>query len=130
RPRATTGDVLHRRPATCLCRPEASSGPAWTAAGPLLLLPDENPRLVGHALVEVDDVLVEQSHAAGGYRLADRLPFRRTMQAIERVLAVLEDVEGPRAERIVEARRHAAIVGGIFGKLRPAADHILRRGPF
>src|SRR5690606_23976541 len=94
------------------------------------LLPDDDAGLVGHALVEVDHVLVHQPNTAGRDRLADGIPFRRGVQPVERVLAALEDVERARAERIVEAGRLAAVFGRIFGKPRLAGDHLGRRRPF
>src|SRR5690606_36425532 len=59
------------------------------------------------------------------------------VQAIERVLAVLVDVEGARAERVVDAGRHAAfpfigagnLAGTIFFQIRLAGDHVLRWEP-
>src|SRR6218665_194319 len=57
-------------------------------------LPHHDGRSRGHALVEVDDVLVEQAHAARRHRLPDRTLVRVAVQAIERVLPILEDIEG------------------------------------
>jgi hypothetical protein len=52
------------------------------------------------------------------------------VDAVERVFLALEDIERTRAERIVETRRHAAIVGAVFGELGLAGDHLVRRRPF
>lgn len=57
-------------------------------------------RPVGHAVVEVGDVLVQKPDAAGRDRPADRPFLMRAVQAVERVLPILEDIECPRAQRI------------------------------
>ena len=66
---------------------------------------DDDRVLPGNPAVEVDDVLVDQAHAARRHRLADAPPFGRAMDAVAGVLAVLVDVERARAERIGRGRR-------------------------
>src|SRR5689334_12992813 len=48
------------------------------------------------------------------------------MQAVERVLSILEDIEGAGAKRVVERRLHSVPV---FLKLGLARDHFNRRRP-
>ena len=100
-----------------------------TSGSGRLLLVDDDAGVLRHAGVEVDHVLVHQADATGGDRLADRTPFRISVQAVERVLAVLENIERARAERVLQARLHAAVLDGVFRKLRLAGDHLVRRLP-
>src|SRR5690606_2950892 len=51
------------------------------------------------AVVKVDDVLVDEADAARRHRPADRVPFRRTVQAVAGVAALVEQVERAGAER-------------------------------
>ena len=51
---------------------------------------DDDRRLAGDAVEQVDDVLVDHAHAARRHRLADGPPFRRAMHAVAGVLAVLD----------------------------------------
>ena len=78
------------------------------------------------AVVEVDHVLVDHAHAARRHGLADGLPFRRAVDAEAGVLAVLEDVERPRAERVVQpaglAVRAISPVPACARSFRPAAS--------
>src|SRR5690606_1735965 len=80
------------------------------------------------ALVEVDDVLVHQADAARRGGRADGGPFRRAVQAEQRVLALLvEEIEGARAERVLQARAHAFL--DVAGDVRTAGGHFFRRMP-
>ena len=47
---------------------------------------DDDRRLAGHPVEEVDDVLVDHAHAARRHRLADGPPFRRAVDAVAGVL--------------------------------------------
>src|SRR5262245_34041024 len=87
---------------------------------------DDDRRLAADAVVEVDDVLVDQPHAARRLRLADRPPFRRAVHAVTGVDIVLVDIERTRAERIVEA---AGLAVAPFLQLGLALDHLRRRLP-
>ena len=60
-----------------------------------------------HAIVEVDHVGVQHADAAGRDGPADRLRLVGAVDAVERVLAVLEEIHGAGAERIVGAAVHA-----------------------
>src|SRR6185312_14861961 len=93
---------------------------------PFSSLPHEDAGPRRHALVEIDDVLEQQPDAAARHRPTDRSGIHVAVQAIERVLAVLEDVERPRSERVVEAGRHAVRILGEFGL---PLDHLPWRRP-
>src|SRR5690606_31391033 len=80
-----------------------------------------------HAVVEVDDVLVEEPDAAARYGAPDAARVRRAVQAIERLLLALVKIERACPERIVEAAFHAV---GIGRRGRVAGDHFRRRKPF
>ena len=60
-------------------------------------------RADGDALVEVDHVLVQHAHAAGGDLLADGPGLVGAVDAEQGVGAVLVQVEGAGAERVFEA---------------------------
>ena len=64
---------------------------------------DIDRRADGDALVEVGHILVQHAHAAGGDLLADAPGLIGAVDAEERVAAVLVEVEGAGAERVVEA---------------------------
>src|ERR671916_771850 len=68
-------------------------------------------------LVEVDHVLVEHAHAAGGDLLADAPGLVGAVDAEQDVPAVLVEIEGAGAERVVEARLAVARQVGL------EADH-------
>src|SRR4051812_26953542 len=57
----------------------------------------------GHPVVEIDDVLVEHAHAARGDLLADAPRLVGAVDAEQGVVPVLVEVEGARAEWVVEA---------------------------
>src|SRR5690606_19445514 len=81
---------------------------------------------LGDAAVEVDDVLVDEPHAARRHRLADRPPFRRAVDAVAGVAAVLVDIERAGAERVGQATGLAVLPFHQFGL---ALDHLGRRRP-
>src|SRR4051812_20976283 len=89
-------------------------------------LADDDRRLAGHPVEQVDDVLVDHAYAARRHRLADGPPFRRAMHPVAGVLVVLVDVHGARAERIVEA---AGLTAAPLFQLRLAGDHLGWRCP-
>src|SRR5688572_804015 len=76
-----------------------------------------------HAVVEIVDVLVEHAHAARGDGLADAPRLVDTVDAEQDVAVVLVEVEGTRAERIVDAALHGA------RQVRLEADHGRGRAP-
>src|SRR5688572_17048489 len=98
---------------------------------------DNYRRAVGHAVIEIDDVLVDEPHATRRNGFADRPPFRRAVQAVERVLVVLEDVKRASPERVRDARLHAALPDvrawdlpcAISLQLGLAVDHFVGREP-
>src|SRR5690606_41026604 len=51
------------------------------------------------------------------------------MDAVDRVLAILVDVEGASAQRILDAGSHAAIGNAVGFELGLTRDHFIRRGP-
>src|SRR5690606_1299018 len=51
------------------------------------------------------------------------------MDAVDRVLAVLMDVEGASTQRILDAGSHAAIGNAVGLELGLTRDHFIRRGP-
>src|SRR6202453_609358 len=73
------------------------------------------------AIVELDDVVVEQANAAAGNLLADRLRFDRAMKAEVGVLIAAVEVKRARAERIVDAAWQAGRVVRID---RHSANHV------
>src|SRR5690606_41746700 len=60
---------------------------------------------------------------------ADRPGFHCAMDAVDRVLAVLMDVEGASTQRILDAGSHAAIGNAVGLELGLTRDHFIRRGP-
>src|SRR5690606_34345719 len=78
------------------------------------------------AVVKIDDVLVDQAHAAGRHGATDRVPLGRPVQAVSGVTALVEEIERPRAEGIAQSARLAAAPSGEFGL---ALDHLRRRRP-
>src|SRR5690606_38077484 len=88
---------------------------------------DDDDRIaLGNAAIKVDDILIDEAHAAGRHGLANRPPFGRTVDAIAGVLVVLIDVEGARAERVCQA---AGLTVLPFYQFRLALDHLGRRCP-
>ena len=71
----------------------------------------------------------EQPDAAGGDGLAQVLGFAAAVDAVERVLAVLEEVERAGAERVAGAGIHTAVVDGVGLELRMAQRHLVRHLP-
>ena len=61
-----------------------------------------------HAFVEIDHVVVEHAHAAARHGLADRPRLVRAVDAEHGVVAVLVEIDGARAERIVQTARQTA----------------------
>ncbi|VTZ59939.1 hypothetical protein EMEDMD4_1290007 [Sinorhizobium medicae] len=61
--------------------------------------------------------------------LSDGPPFGRSVDPVQRVLAVFEDVQGARAQRIVRARLHATVLQAIFFQFRLPLHHIFGRDP-
>src|SRR5262249_62071606 len=66
----------------------------------------DNRRSHLHPLVEVDHVLVGHADAAGRYGLTDILRLVGAMDAVERVLAPLVQVDRPRAPGICPTAVH------------------------
>src|SRR3954471_8422914 len=64
---------------------------------------DEHRRSGRHAVVEVEDVLIEHADAAARDLLADAPGLVRAVDAEEDVAVALVEVEGTGAERVVEA---------------------------
>src|SRR5450830_1645183 len=62
-----------------------------------------DPRTDRRALVEIDDILVDHSDAAGRNTLADGPRFDGAVNAVERVLVALPEVHGAGTERIARA---------------------------
>ena len=71
-------------------------------------------------------VLREQADAAARDAVADRLGVEAGVDRVERVGAVLVEMERAGPERVLEAAWHAA---GPFGRLGLALDHLPGRGP-
>src|SRR5690606_35293307 len=71
-------------------------------------LEDHDAASVRDTPVEVENILVDKPDAAAGYRLADRPVLRGSVDAVESVLAALEQIERTRAERVCHAGLHAA----------------------
>src|SRR5690606_28128157 len=73
---------------------------------------DQNRGSFRHAVVKVDHVLVDHAHATVRDGLADGPSFGRTVNAVQRVLAILViEIEGAGAEWIVDPGLHAAQPG-------------------
>src|SRR5687767_7850663 len=92
----------------------------------------DDTRAERNALVEVDGVLVDHADAAGRHARADRPRLRRPVDAVERVLVVLPQIQGARAERVARTARHADAALQIDERaleLGLALDHLLRRIP-
>src|ERR1700694_581097 len=77
-------------------------------------IPSPHPRAQHHdlgadrrALEEIDDVLVEHADAARRDVLADGPRLDRAVDAEQRILVVLPQIERAGAERIARAARHA-----------------------
>src|SRR5690606_37521180 len=87
---------------------------------------DQNRISLRNTVIEVDDILVDEPHAAGRHRLPDRPPFRGTVDAVAGVLAVLEQIQRPRAKRVVQPAGLAALPLHQFGL---ALDHLRGRRP-
>src|SRR6202521_3803986 len=86
-------------------------------------LEHHHPRSDRRAQVKVGHFLVQQADAARRYVLADGPWLARAVDAVECVFVADEEVERPRAERIVRAAGHA------LGQFRLAQQHFLRRNP-
>src|SRR5690606_28677230 len=70
---------------------------------------DGDPGAERHAIVKVDDVLVEQPDAARRHSAPDRRRIAGTVNAVQRVAPVLIEVEGARTEGVLGTARHAAV---------------------
>src|SRR4051812_47920431 len=57
--------------------------------------------------IKVDDVLVDHADAAGGDAPANREGLHRAVDAVERVLVSLPEIERAGAERVARAAMHA-----------------------
>src|SRR4051794_33387777 len=90
---------------------------------PVAVAADHHGGADRHALIKVLDVLVEHAHAARGDGLADAPRLVGAVNAEQDVAVALIEVEGARAERIVDAALHVA------GQLRLEADHGGGRAP-
>src|SRR5690606_10250146 len=99
----------------------------WRESGLATALNDMHPATGLDPLVEVHHVVIEHAHAAARHRFADRPRLVRAVNAEQRVVAVLVEIDRAGAERIVDTAGHAA---GIFQVLaRIAADHVRRWRP-
>lgn len=76
--------------------------------GVMLALFHHHFRANWRAAGQVNHILVEHSDAAGRYGFADGVRFVGAVDAIQRVAAAAEQVERPRAQRVVRAAGHAA----------------------
>src|SRR4029077_9531497 len=79
-----------------------------------------------HAIIKVDDVLIEQADTARGHRLTDALRLGGAMQTKESVVAVAIQIKRAGTEWIFRAAIHAA---GIMPIERDRRLHVLGRGP-
>src|SRR5262249_40253054 len=80
-----------------------------------------------HAVVEVDDVLVEEPYAAARYGVADARRLVGAVQAEKCVLVALPEIEGARADGVLDAAFHAVCKKR---HLRVPRHHLGRRKPF
>jgi len=69
----------------------------------LVASPDDNAGAHGHAAKELEYILVQHTDAAGGRGLADAPGLIGAMDAVQRVDAILEQIEGAGAERVFRA---------------------------
>ena len=72
------------------------------------------------AIIEVDDVLVEQTNAAARDGLADGLGLSGAVQAEERVVAVAVQIERTGAEWVVGAAINSACIRPVAAASRPS----------
>ena len=84
---------------------------------------DDDDRARLHPVHEIDDVLVEHADAARRDGLADIFRLVGAVDAVQRVLVALVEVERPRAQRIGRTSGNALRVGA-----EPRLD-IRRRNP-
>src|SRR6202048_1851572 len=68
---------------------------------------DNDLRAFRHPIIEVDHVLIQHADATGRYSLPDAPWLRRPMNAIERILSILEKVQRACTERIFFSPVHA-----------------------
>src|ERR1035437_1105332 len=91
-----------------------------------------DPRADRRVMVEIDDILVDHSDAAGRNTLADGPRFDGAVDAVKRVLVALPEVHGAGTERIARAAGHAEAALQ-FAHLPPqlglALNHLLGRIP-
>src|ERR1035437_5667833 len=91
-----------------------------------------DPRTDRRALVEIHDILVDHSDAAGRNTLADGPRFDGAVNAVERVLVALPEVHGAGTEGIARATGHAEAALQ-FAHLPPqlglALNHLFGRIP-
>ncbi|CUX51047.1 hypothetical protein AGR7B_Lc60025 [Agrobacterium deltaense RV3] len=90
---------------------------------------DDDRCMIRHTLVKIDDVVVQEAHAARRNGFPDGLPFGIAVKTIERVLPVLKYIQCPRAERVLHAGVHASIGNRIFFQFRLTGYHFRRRLP-
>jgi len=89
----------------------------------------DDSRANGRPAVQVDDILVGQTNAAGRNILTDGPRLIRAMDPIKCILVVLPQVKCAGSERVCETSRHARSAlyfGHRPPQLRPAFDHFLR----
>ncbi len=89
--------------------------------------PHLHPGPERHAIVKVDDVLVEQPDAACAGGIADGRTVRRAVDAEHRVAPVAVQIQRPRPQRVLQPARQPAGKGRV--KVGPGADHVRRGGP-
>jgi len=89
----------------------------------------DNRRVVRDAVIKIDNVVIQETHAARRNRFIDGLPFRIAVHAVKRILPILEDIQGSCAERVLHAGVHASIGNRVFFKLRLAGFHFGWRLP-
>src|SRR3984885_6973124 len=99
---------------------------AGLGAHRLALLNHDDLRSDRSAIVEIDDVVIEQAYAAARHLLADRLRLDGSMEAKIGVLIAAVEIKRARAERIVDAARQP---GRVMRVNRHAANHVPGRRP-
>src|SRR5664279_717931 len=75
------------------------------------------------SVIEIDDIVVQETDAAGRYRPSNRIGLIGAVDAKHRIALTIVEIHGASTERIGEAAFHH------FWQFRPAQPHRGRWGP-